>query len=614
MLFEISEPNQSANPHEKKFAIGIDLGTTNSLVACFRNGIVDVLADENDERMLPSIVNYQNNYPIVGTQAKNLLDINKKYHFSSFKRLMGKNFSDIEQDEKNLAYDFNKNNSYISFNTPLRDISPVELSAIILSKLKQIAEQTISGTLAGAVITVPAYFNEAQRQATKDAAQIAGIEVLRLINEPTAAALAYGIDNKSQGYFAIYDLGGGTFDISILNVQEEIFEVTSTAGNTNLGGDDFDLLLAKYICKETSLKLDSSIISQAKYIKEYLTQNIEYIFTYSNNNQQSQLTITRANFDSLVNPLIENTITLLYKAVKDSQINICDLNGIILVGGSTRMPIVQCSLEKLLPKKILTNLNPDEVVAIGAAMQANSLIKGADEWLLLDVIPLSLGIETMGGLVEKIIERNSTIPITKIQEFTTSQDGQTAIKIHVVQGEREQVENCRSLGTLILNNIPSMTAGMARIQVEFNVDVNGLLKVTASEKSTKNQVDIKIQPSYGLDEDTILNILTQSFENAESDLQYRMLQEEVVNAKQLIYTTEKALANDQQILTPEQISLIKNSLANLHQSLQTAQNNNNTDLLKQANDIFSQQTEFFADIRMNLAVKKALCGKNINQI
>jgi molecular chaperone HscA len=577
MLFEISEPSQSNIPHKKRYAIGIDLGTTNSLVACMRNGIVDVLPDINNTTMLPSVINIEDKV------------------FSSFKSLMGKvNFIDSgNNNDTNLK------------------ISPVELSAKILTILKNRAIETMgeNAKLIGAVITVPAYFDEAQRQATKDAAKLADLEVLRLINEPTAAALAYGLTNNIQGKFAVYDLGGGTFDVSILDVQGEVFEVLSTKGDTSLGGDDFDINISKYL---------NVNINAAKKIKHDISNNI------INN-------ITVDMFADINQKLIQKTIDLFAQAIEDAEIEVNDLKGVLLVGGSTRMPCITNILRDFLPDSvaIFNNTNPDEIVAIGAGLQAQAILVNiyndmedshtgdtkqgsGSEFLLLDVVPLSLGVETAGGLVEKIIDRNTTIPITKAQDFTTYKDYQTSMLLHVLQGEREQVVNCRSLGQVVLKNIPPMLAGMPRIRVLFNVNADGLLNVEAIEQTSGSSVSIQIQPSYGLSEDDMLDMLKNGFANAEIDMKNRMLNEEILNSKQLIYSCEQALSRDYSMLNDQQLSVIKKSMEILKNKMQDILSS--AEDLKSANKIFSDETQFFADMRMDFAISKALSGKNIDNV
>ncbi len=625
MLFEISEPNQSANPHEKTYAIGIDLGTTHSLVSCIRNGAADILTDENNHNLIPSAVYIDKDKIIVGNEAINILEsknIDKsQYVFTSFKRFMGKNIQDFENE--NLKYIIDKNSNHtINFKTQNNTvINPIQLSAHVLSYLKNIAEKTMTGKLIGAVITVPAYFNDAQRQATKDAARLAGLEVLRLINEPTAAALAYGLDNNSQGYFAVYDLGGGTFDISILNVQEDVFEVVATAGNTALGGDDFDEIIAEYILNKLNIGVKNisnlefhNLKNTAKNIKHNLTYVYEVKLDVEINHISYNFIINQDEFAQLSQALIQKTIDLLNSALKDAKIDAEELNGIVLVGGSTRMPCVQNALNNILPHKILTNLNPDEVVALGAARQAHALTKGSDEWLLLDVVPLSLGIETMGGLAEKIIERNSTIPIAKAQEFTTYADGQTAMKLHIVQGEREKAADCRSLASIILQDIPPMTAGMAKVRITFSIDASGMLTISANEQISGRNTQIEIEPSYGLTEEQILDMLKQSFVNAQMDIEHRLLIEEEVNANQLIYACEQALLKDASLLKNEEILLLNQHIQQLKLSIEQTKQSNDSDFLKKANEKFSNATQFFADIRMNKAIMQAIAGKDINTL
>jgi molecular chaperone HscA len=658
MLFEIAEPNQSENPHNKKYAIGIDLGTTHSLLACFRNGVVDILPNHAQQNLIPSAVYIDvDNQIHIGTNALSYLNTHPNYVFTSFKRFMGQNVEDVQQHMLKIPYYLasginshshtQSNAQQLFFKTECIRHSTthaVELSAYILQYLYTIAQETMHGECAGAVITVPAYFNDAQRQATKNAAAMVGLNVLRLINEPTAAALAYGLNDATQGYFAVYDLGGGTFDVSILNIQDDVFEVVATAGNTILGGDDFDINLTQYIIDTLHLQNITNtdfycIQQQAKHIKHQLTNQKtqqENLSTHIILHEQKYIfNINQFIFHNINQNLLTQTLDLLQQALQDAKIKIQDIQHLVLVGGSTRMTCVLDILKQFLPNtcNILNHLNPDEVVAIGAAHQAHALIKGTqttqhDEWLLLDVVPLSLGIETMGGLVEKIIERNSTIPIAKAQDFTTYQDGQTAIVCHIVQGEREQIEDCRSLARFTLSGIPPMVAGMAKVRVLFSIDANGLLSVTATELSSNISTHIDVEPSYGLDEQTILNSIQQSFQYAHTDMQIRMLKEQILESEQLIYACKQALHVDAHLLTPDEVHLMHNEIQQLNIFIHAAKKLQDTTLNLNIKDInisecdayiqlkngiqhFTAATDFFADKRMNKAIQKAIVGQII---
>ena len=549
-LLQISEPGKGTLPHEHRNAIGIDLGTTNSLVATVQSGVAKILSHENQNNLIPSVVQYQTNTILVGEAAKLNQDDDPVNTIASVKRLMGKRFSDIatHTSSNNLSDE----KSYIGIATKQGTKSAVEVSAEILKKLKTIAEQHIKDDILGAVITVPAYFDDAQRQATKDAAKLAGINVLRLINEPTAAAIAYGLDKKVEGNYVVFDLGGGTFDISILRLSKGLFEVIATHGDTQLGGDDFDEVIFQWLMKQSTHDFQDPQLKQklktlSKNIKEKLTDNeivsVEHSFNSSVNIKTK---IDQKLFADLSQHLIKKTIDATKRALKDANLTIQDIDGIVMVGGSTRMPVIQKIMRDFFKQDLLNDINPDEVVALGAAQQANMLVGNSnDEHLLLDVIPLSLGIETMGEIVERIIPRNSTLPIAMAQEFTTYKDGQNAMMIHVVQGERDLVSDCRSLAKFSLKGIPPMVAGAAKIRVTFQVDTDGLLSVSAQELSTGVQASIEVKPSYGLDSNQIKTMLESSFQLADEDKENRALAEVKVEATQMQEMVERALQQDQ---------------------------------------------------------------------
>ena len=552
-LLQISEPGKGTLPHEHRNAIGIDLGTTNSLVATVQSGVAKILSHENQNNLIPSVVQYQTNTILVGEAAKLNQDDDPVNTIASVKRLMGKRFSDIatHTSSNNLSDE----KSYVGIATKQGTKSAVEVSAEILKKLKTIAEQHIKDDILGAVITVPAYFDDAQRQATKDAAKLAGINVLRLINEPTAAAIAYGLDKKVEGNYVVFDLGGGTFDISILRLSKGLFEVIATHGDTQLGGDDFDEVIFQWLMKQSTHDFQDPQLKQklktlSKNIKEKLTDNeivsVEHSFNSSVNIKTK---IDQKLFADLSQHLIKKTIDATKRALKDANLTIQDIDGIVMVGGSTRMPVIQKIMRDFFKQDLLNDINPDEVVALGAAQQANMLVGNSnDEHLLLDVIPLSLGIETMGEIVERIIPRNSTLPIAMAQEFTTYKDGQNAMMIHVVQGERDLVSDCRSLAKFSLKGIPPMVAGAAKIRVTFQVDTDGLLSVSAQELSTGVQASIEVKPSYGLDSNQIKTMLESSFQLADEDKENRALAEVKVEAMQMQEMVERALQQDQNIL------------------------------------------------------------------
>ncbi len=645
-LLQISEPGQSLDPHARRIAVGIDLGTTHSLVASVRNGVAECLPDDKDRVILPSVVRYlANNKRQIGwdaleNTAQDTADVlagntMATNTISSVKRLMGRGMNDIANADK-LPYVITpganaSSTGMVKIVTLHGDKSPVEVSAEILATLRYRAEDSFADDLYGAVITVPAYFDDAQRQATKDAAQLAGINVLRLINEPTAAAIAYGLDNAVEGVYAVYDLGGGTFDISILRLSKGVFEVIATGGDSALGGDDYDRALADLILTQTGLVAstaqDKAAIKQlAREVKEKLSATNSIAARAVMTLARADFTILKATFEQVTASLTARTMQAVRKVLRDAKLTKDDIKGVVMVGGSTRMPQVQHAVAEFFNKAPLNNLNPDEVVALGAAIQANQLAgnrtgdAAQDEMLLLDVIPLSLGLETMGGLVERIVPRNQTIPTAMAQDFTTYQDGQTALALHVVQGERDLVADCRSLARFELRGIPPMVAGAARIRVTFTVDADGLLQVAAKEQVSGVEAAITVKPSYGLSDEQIAQMLQDSFGTAEQDMQARALAEARLEADRMILATQSALKADSRLLSEAERLAIESLVDAVRQTKQASYNADAKEpkasavLIEAATKNLANGTEAFAAERMNAGIQKALSGKNIESV
>ncbi len=624
-LLQISEPGLSTAPHQHRLAVGIDLGTTNSLVATVRNGISVVLNDEDGRAMLPSVVRYAaDGSVVVGEAAQAVQSDDPINTIVSAKRFMGRGLKDIG-DTSRLPYRFvdapstaSGQGGMVQLRTAAGIKSPVEVSAEILKVLRMRAEAALGGELVGAVITVPAYFDDAQRQATKDAARLAGLNVLRLLNEPTAAAIAYGLDNASEGVYAVYDLGGGTFDISILRLSRGVFEVLATNGDSALGGDDFDQRIHCWLLEKNGLSALSPqdtrlLLTHARAAKEQLTEHDETRITaVLASGEVIDNVLTRAEFESMSHNLVQRTLQSLRRALRDAKLGIADIKGVVMVGGATRMPQVLHAVGEFFGQAPLTNLDPDKVVALGAAIQANLLAgnRSGDDWLLLDVIPLSLGIETMGGLAEKIIPRNSTIPTARAQEFTTFRDGQTAMSIHVVQGERELISDCRSLAKFELRGIPAMVAGAARIRVTFQVDADGLLNVSAREMGCGIEAAIAVKPSYGLGDAEITRMLQDSTQHAQDDMLARALREQQTEASQLLEAVQHALEQDGDLLSPDERGQIETKMAALRDTLQLAEHL----AIKRAVGTLNDATANFAQRRMDKSVTYALAGKKISDL
>ena len=616
-LLQISEPGASPNPHQRRIAVGIDLGTTHSLVASVRNGVAECLPDGQGRAILPSVVRYLDaQRRQIGFDALENQVNDPGNTIASVKRLMGRGLVDVAHSEK-LPYALVDEPGMVKVRTIAGDKSPVEVSGEILATLRFRAEDTFNDDIFGAVITVPAYFDDAQRQATKDAAQLAGLNVLRLINEPTAAAIAYGLDNASEGVYAVYDLGGGTFDISILRLSAGVFEVLAAGGDSALGGDDYDRALADWLLQEASLTIDSMedqarLLAHARQCKEALSSEEIVTAEVELSTGSIDLSLNREQFEAATAALTARTVQAIKKALRDAKLSKDDIKGVVMVGGSTRMPQVRCAVGEFFGQDPLINLNPDEVVALGAAIQANQLAGNNPDGdlLLLDVIPLSLGIETMGGLVERIVPRNQTIPTAMAQDFTTYKDGQTALALHVVQGERDLVADCRSLARFELRGIPPMAAGVARIRVTFTVDADGLLNVGAKEQVSGVEARIDVKPSYGLTDDQIAQMLKDSFSTAQQDMQARALVEARVDADRLLLATRSALAVDGALLDTAERAQIDAAMALSEASLAS------TDAahIEAVSKALGQVTEAFAAARMNHSIAQALAGKNIANI
>ncbi|MEY4284776.1 MAG: hypothetical protein RL111_1451 [Pseudomonadota bacterium] len=616
-LLQIAEPGQATAPHQHRWAVGIDLGTTHSLVAVVRHGVAECLPDDQGRVILPSVVRYLGQgRRQIGAEALANQAIDPANTISSVKRLMGRGHAEIKAKQA-LPYELMPAEGSVRIRTVEGEKSPVEVSAEILATLRYRAEDSLADDLFGAVITVPAYFDDAQRQATKDAARLAGIEVLRLLNEPTAAAIAYGLENGSEGLYAVYDLGGGTFDVSILRLSEGVFEVVATGGDSALGGDDYDHALANWVMAELGItdlngQDRAVLLREARRTKESLSEHLQVDLQMSVNGKPHRIAVSRSQFEHITRELTDQTMKVFRKTMRDAAVTAADLKGVVLVGGSTRMPQIRDAISQFTGQAPLTDLNPDEVVALGAARQAHQLAGHADEqaMLLLDVIPLSLGLETMGGLVERIIPRNQTIPTAMAQDFTTYQDGQTALAIHVVQGERDLVQDCRSLARFELRGIPPMPAGAARIRVTFTVDADGLLSVNATEQVSGVASDITVKPSYGLSDDDITRMLQDGFERAGQDKDARALQEARVDADRMLLATQSALQADGDLLNAQE----RGTIDTLMDELRAAKSSQDPAHIEKTTKALADGTEAFAATRMNRSIQQALKGQHIETL
>ncbi|CNH01060.1 Fe-S protein assembly chaperone HscA [Yersinia pekkanenii] len=614
-LLQISEPGLTAPPHQRRLAAGIDLGTTNSLVATVRSGKAQTLADEQQRDLLPSVVHYQQDSIDVGWNARSLAALDPVNTVSSIKRMMGRSLADIVQRYPNLPYQFQPSeNGLPMIQTAAGWVNPVQVSADILKVLSQRAQAALEGSLDGVVITVPAYFDDAQRQGTKDAARLAGLHVLRLLNEPTAAAIAYGLDSGQEGVIAVYDLGGGTFDISILRLSRGVFEVLATGGDSALGGDDFDHLLADWLREQASIDSRDDHGIQRQLLDAAIAAKIALsdaeVVDVTVAGWQGQ--ITRTQFEALITSLIKRTLMACRRALKDAGVTPEDVLEVVMVGGSTRVPLVREQVGQFFGHTPLTSIDPDKVVAIGAAIQADILVgnKPDSDMLLLDVIPLSLGLETMGGLVEKVIPRNTTIPVARAQEFTTFKDGQSAMTIHVLQGERELVQDCRSLARFTLRGLPPLPAGGAHIRVTFQVDADGLLSVTAMEKSSGVEASIQVKPSYGLSDDEIAHMIKDSMANAQRDVSARKLAEQQVEASRVLESLQGALAQDAALLSEQESTAIAQAIALLQQQMQGT----DPHAIEAAIKALDAQTQDFAARRMDASIRRALAGHSVDEV